>query len=89
MTRTELLKLTKEALRKEFSLPLVGTSVETVIVDKVCDLAFPFIPDEALSLLVDASDGLTADEIAAHEASIVAYLNRSVDLPYLHQLKDF
>ena len=81
--RAQLLTACKEALRKDFSLPLVGKSIETAIVDKVCELALPLLSDEVLAVITDASDGLSEDEIEAHKASIVTYINRSVDLPYL------
>jgi hypothetical protein len=81
--RTELLKLAKESLRKEFKLPLVGTSIETAITDKACDLMFPHFSDEVLAVITSAADGLEADEIEVIRGNIVTYVNRIVDVPLM------
>jgi hypothetical protein len=83
MTRTELIKVAKEALRKEFKLPLVGTSVETAITDRACDLAFPHFSDEVLEIITSASDGLDPEELGVLQGTVVTYLNRQIDIPYL------
>jgi hypothetical protein len=83
MTRTELIKAAKEALRKEFKLPLVGTSVETAITDKACDVVFPHFSDEVLAIITSAADGLDSEEIAVVRSNIVTYVNRLVDIPWV------
>ena len=83
MTRSELLKLAKEALRKEFKLPLVGASLETKVTDKACDLVFPHLSDEVLAVITSAADGLQEDEIAVIRGNVVTYVNRLIDLPWI------
>lgn len=83
MTRTELIKSAKEALRKEFKLPLVGTSVETSITDKACEVVFPHFSDEVLTVISSAADGLDSEEIVVIRGNLVTYVNRLVDIPWI------
>lgn len=80
-TRSDLIKLTKESLRKNFSLPIIGESPQTKITDLAVDLIFPHLTNDMLDDLGPESTGLAAEIYTAVETAVTNYNSQNLEVP--------
>lgn len=68
------------------SVPSLSAGVKRYFIDWIVRLATPYVPGWVASLMVDASDGLSAEELKKHEDSITKEVTELVQFPYLEGL---
>ena len=71
-----------QVLNDQLDLPFVPESQEERVIRWAVGLVTPNIPEWVLPFLISAADGLTPEDIAVHEDTLVAEINKLVDVPW-------
>jgi len=83
MTREEYAGKITEALNLRIDVPWLDESHEAVVIEFIVWQVVKLLGAAELDLLLDASDGLSAEEIERFATLLSTVLNRYVDLPYV------
>lgn len=70
-------------LNAQFDVLWIPESVEQIWLEWLVGKIVQVLPPELISLLTDASDGLTEEEIAAHTEELTTLANGIIDIPVL------
>lgn len=70
-------------LNKAFDIPFFPETTEQMWLEWLVGKLVRVIPPQLVSLLIDASDGLTTEEIPHHTDNLVGLLNEVIDIPML------
>lgn len=61
----------------------VPVYLQQMLIRYVLSQLIPVLPNDVAAFLLDAVDGLTLDEIAAHEDNLVVMVNKAINLPFI------
>ena len=72
-------------LNAHIDVPFIPEAAEQVYIEFVLGKAVGVIPAELVIFLIDASDGLTAEEIQHYEDLITTAVNKIIDIPIVSE----
>ena len=70
-------------LNAEFDIPAIPENVEQVWLEWIVGKIAQVLPPELITLLTDAADGLTDEEITEHTETLTKLANQIIDIPLL------
>lgn len=70
----------------ELDIPWIPEGTEQIWIEWGIGKIITLVPPDLLSVLVDAADGLTPEEIAKHTDTLVELANQVIDLPYVPEV---
>ena len=81
MSETEFAIALAKRINVSLDVPFLNETQEEAYILWVIRKAVPYIPDSTRQFVMDASDGLSSDELARIEDFLVVVLNQYVDIP--------
>ncbi|MCP4510880.1 MAG: hypothetical protein GY826_31300 [Fuerstiella sp.] len=83
MTNPEFAGALSERINLQLDLPWLNEAQEGAAIRWCIDQVAHLIPDSIKSFILDASDGLSSEELKRLEDTLVAYLNEKIDIPWM------
>lgn len=83
MTTQEFISALVARLNVQIDLPFLSESQEATLIEWCVAKVAHFIPDSIRNFILDASDGLSPEEIVRLEDVLVGFLADKIDIPWV------
>lgn len=83
MTNQEFISALTARLNVQINLPFLNEAQEAVAIEWCISRIVVFIPDSIRDFILDASDGLSLDELNRIESILVAVIAGKIDIPWV------